>query len=127
MKRGYSLIEVLVGFLLAFFLLDLLVSAYPFIKLNNNDDLSQDLLSSFMLYEVFNVSNEINVYNDRITFKYLNEERELYFVNNRLIVKPGVVIYFNNVLEHRFYIEGDYIYVFIRRAKYKHDYKIGEL
>lgn len=127
MKKGFSLVEFLIGLVLAFLVLELLVSSFSFIQSQNNDDLSQDLLSAYMLYEIFNVSVEIDVSEQTIDFKYLNEERHLVYLNKRLMIRPGTQIYFNHVSSYRFYVKDDNIFLEILRNKIRYAYLIGEI
>lgn len=127
MKKGFSLVEVLIALVLSFFIIELLVSSFTYIKTNSNDDINQDLLSAFMLYEIFNVSVDIIVLDDSISFKYLEDQRELLLINNRLIIRPGTQIYFNNINEYEFFVKENYIYLKLKRNKKTYTYLIGEL
>ncbi len=127
MKKGFSLVEVLIALVLSFFIIELLVSSFTYIETNSNDDINQDLLSAFMLYEIFNVSVDIIVLDDSISFKYLEDQRELLLINNRLIIRPGTQIYFNNINEYEFFVKENYIYLKLKRNKKTYTYLIGEL
>ena len=127
MKKGFSLVEVLIALVLSFFIIELLVSSFTYIETNSNDDINQDLLSAFMLYEIFNVSVDIIVLDDSISFKYLEDQRELLLINNRLIIRPGTQIYFNNINEFEFFVKENYIYLKLKRNKKTYTYLIGEL
>ena len=125
MNKGYSLVEFLIGILLSFFVLNLCISNFKLVKINNNYH-NQDLISSFQLHQILNIATEVEVFNQEINFKYLNEERTLYLVNNKLIIKPGTVIYYYKIDECQFFINDDKIYLKLVRNKKVSTYLIGK-
>lgn len=127
MKKGYSLIEFLVGMILSFLILSLCLDSLNYFENSNNQYFSQDLISSTQLLHIFNLSKDIIVDESEIVFKYLNQPRSLYFVNDKIILKPGTVIYFVNVDKCLFFSEDDEIFVTIFRKNQTNTYLIGYL
>lgn len=125
MKKGYSLIEVLIGLILSFFVLQLLLAGFKYINIDRHDYSSQDLISSFQLHQILNSSTDIEVSENEVSFSYFNEERSLSLINNKLILKPGTVIYFLKVDECKFYIEDEKIYIKIIRKSGESVFLIG--
>ena len=125
MKKGYSLVEFLIGLILSFLVLDLALSGFKYVQLNQNDYTSQDLISSFQLHQILNTSIDIIVDDQEINFMYLNEERSLQLINNKLILKPGTVIYYLDVENCSFYIQDDKIYLKLLRKNKESLFLIG--
>lgn len=124
MKKGYSLVEFLIGILLSFFVLNLCINNFKLVKIHNDYN-NQDLISSLQLHQIFNLSTNIEISSNEISFSYLNEERSLGFLNNKIILKPGTVIYFVKVDDCVFYVEDEKIFVKIKRLNKESILMIG--
>lgn len=105
------MVEFLIGLILSFLVLSLLVSSFKLVEVNLYNQSSQDLISSLQLHQILNVATNIDVAADEINFDYLDESRRLHLVNNKIILKPGTVIYYLKVMEVNFYEEDEKIYV----------------
>lgn len=127
MKKGYSLVEFLIGLLLSFFVLQLCVSGLKFIKLDYHDYTSQDLISSLQIHQILNASIEINVLEQELQFSYLDQDRRLHLTNNKIILKPGTNIYYLKVDSCNFYLDDDKIYLQIIRKNKTSKFLIGLL
>lgn len=125
MKKGYSLVEFLIAIVLSFFILNLLISGFSKVKLNKEYNASQDLISSLQIFNVLNVSVDVEVLDQNINFKYLNEERQLRFVNNKIIISPGTNIYYLKVDDCLFYQTDNKIYLKILRDSRESIFLIG--
>ncbi|NLC54776.1 MAG: hypothetical protein GX769_02730 [Erysipelothrix sp.] len=127
MNKGFSLVEVLIGIVLSFFVLDLCLSVFTYTKTDLKDYSSQDLISSFQIHQILNLSTEIDVFEDEISFRYLNEIRTLYFVNDKVTIKPGTLIFFIKVDRCLFFVEDEKIYIKLFRNTQESVFLIGLL
>lgn len=125
MKQGYSLVEFLIGLILSFFVLQLCVLGLKYVKIDYHDYTSQDLISSLQLHQILNAAVEIDVSENEIKFEYLNKERRLHLVNNKIILKPGTTIYYLKVDSCIFYLEDNKIFLQITRKNKKNNFLIG--
>lgn len=126
MKKGFSLPEVLLGLLLSFFVLDLLLSNFKNVSLNNNH-MNQDLISSWQLHHILNLAVDVEVYERQITFIYFEKEREINLVNSKIIIQPGTNIYFLQVEDCKFYVEDEDIYLKVIRKSGESIFLIGKI
>lgn len=124
MKKGYSLVEFLIGILFSFFVLNLCINIFTFVKISN-DYYSQDLISSIQLHQVFNLATNVDVSDKEISFNYFNEPRSLKFINNKIILKPGTVIYYTKVDDCDFFIEDEKIFIKIKRLNKESRFMLG--
>ncbi len=119
------MIEFLIGLILSFLVLNLLVSSFKLVDINLHDQSSQDLISSLQIHQILNLATNIEVTNDEINFDYLDENRYLQLVNNKIILKPGTVIYFLKVIDIVFFLEDEKIYLKITRKSGESLFLIG--
>lgn len=125
MNKGYSLIEFLIGIILSFFVLNLLLSAFKYAEIDRHDYTSQDLVSSFQLHQILNASIDIEISEKEINFNYLNQDKSLQLINNKIILKPGTVIYFLKVEACSFYVADNKIYLKLKRKSGESLFLIG--
>lgn len=75
----------------------------------------QDIISSNQLIHILNLSNEIFSDGSSLSFYYLGKEHQLFISNQKVILSPGTVIYFQKINKGFFMIENNTIYLFITR------------
>ena len=127
MKKGYSLVEFLVGLILSFLVLDLALGGFKHAKIDNHDHTTQDLISSLQIHQILNGSTDIIVSDQIIDFNYLNQQRTLEIINSKIIMKPGTVIYYLKVDNYNFYVEDQKIYLKVTRQNIERLFLIGLL
>lgn len=127
MKKGFSLSEALIGIILSFFILLLIISSLKIVSKQNKVIEKQDLISSLQIHKILNLSTDLIVEKNTITFKYLNKEKSLEFKNNKIIMKPGTVIYYLDVLDYNFLVEENKLYLKIIRKNGEKTFLIGIL
>lgn len=127
MKKGFSLSEALIGIILSFFILLLIISSLKIISKQNKVIEKQDLISSLQIHKILNLSTDLIVEKNTITFKYLNKEKSLEFKNNKIIMKPGTVIYYLDVLDYNFVVKENKLYLKIKRKNGEKTFLIGIL
>ena len=127
MKKGFSLSEALIGIILSFFILLLIISSLKIVSKQNKVIEKQDLISSLQIHQILNLATDLLVEKNTITFKYLNKEKSLEFKNNKIIMKPGTVIYYLDVLDYNFLVEENKLYLKIIRKNGEKTFLIGIL
>ena len=127
MKKGFSLSEALIGIILSFFILLLIISSLKIISKQNKVIEKQDLISSLQIHQILNLATDLLVEKNTITFKYLNKEKSLEFKNNKIIMKPGTVIYYLDVLDYNFVLKENKLYLKIKRKNGEKTFLIGIL
>lgn len=126
-KSGFTTLEILVALIISTLIINLLHSSILLLKKVDLKTYNQDLISAMQLYQIFNVSQNIEIIPDEITFKYLNEERNLRYINDKIIMTPGTVIYFTDVKDFKFYTNDEKIYLQLKRNNKKREFLIGAL
>lgn len=127
MKKGFSLSEALIGIILSFFILLLIISSLKIISKQNKVIEKQDLISSLQIHQILNLATDLLVEKNTITFKYLNKEKSLEFKNNKIVMKPGTVIYYLDVLDYNFVVKENKLYLKIKRKNGEKTFLIGIL
>ena len=126
MKKGFSSINFLIGFMISFLVLNLLSTSLRIAKNINLDNYNNDVIAALQLYQILNISTFISVEDQQINFKYLSDDRSLSLVNNKLILQPGTVIYFTNVDDLKFTNLNDKIILNVSRKNKQSRFLIGE-
>lgn len=127
MKKGFTTLNLLLGLLCSVFVINLLYGSVSLIIKHRYQEYNQDIISALKLYQVFNLAQEVEVFENRINFKYLNENRSLVFLKDKIMMKPGTVIYFLNVVDFKFIQDQHLIYLQILRNKHHRKFLIGEI
>ena len=127
MKKGFSLSEALIGIILSFFILLWMISSLKIVSKQNKVIEKQDLISSLQIHQILNLATDLLVEKNTITFKYLNKEKSLEFKNNKIIMKPGTVIYYLDVLDYNFVVKENKLYLKIKRKNGEKTFLIGIL
>lgn len=125
MNRGYNTLSLLIGMLLSIVILNLIVSSLKLISNVNLTNNNQDYVSSVQLYSILAHSKNIEVSDTVINFTYLNEDRTLSLVNNKLIMSPGTVIYYTNISDIYFQVVDTSIIFNFKRANTYHKLLVG--
>lgn len=125
LNKGFTSIEFLLGLLLSMYLSLLLFNSVKLIQRTSLTSYNHDLLSAVQIHQILNASIDIDVQRESITFKYLNEERRLRFVNDKLVMSPGTVIYFLDVKDYYFKEDDEVIILYLRRNNRFRKYKVG--
>ncbi len=125
LNKGFTSIEFLLGLLLSMYLSLLLFNSVKLIQRTSLTSYNHDLLSAVQIHQILNASIDIDVQRESITFKYLNEERRLRFVNDKLVMSPGTVIYFLDVKDYYFKEDDEVIILYLRRNDRFRKYKVG--
>lgn len=86
----------------------------------------QDVLSALQLYQVFNVSCDVAVRDEFVDFVHLGEKKQLRYVNQKIVMSPGTVIYFSSVNHFKFQKEDDQLYLTLKRNKEHRKFLIGK-
>ncbi len=127
MKKGYTMLNTILALLLSFMILDLLWTTFQQMKRIDTKNYNQDILSALQVYALFNQASNIRVNDKIIHFELGNEDRTLRYVNQKLVMSPGTVIYWLDVTDYQFYVFEEKIYLQIKRKQQWHDYLIGNL
>lgn len=111
-KRGFTLIEVLVGlFCLSFCLLIATQLAYVLLQFPKEAYRNEDLIAVRQLQKMLAESSSYALDQNRIQFVYRGEVYELLLKQQRLVKQPGYEIFLKDIIEGEFYMEDTCAYV----------------
>lgn len=125
LNKGFTSIEFLLGLLLSMYLSLLLFNSVKLIQRTSLTSYNHDLLSAVQIHQILNASTDIDVQRESISFKFLNEERTLRFVNDKLVMSPGTVIYYLDVKDYYFEADDEIIILYLKRNNRFRKYKVG--
>lgn len=108
-RRGFTLIELLIALNLSMMLLHLMVFALSSLRLPSSQiDVRQNLNGVYQLRQRLALCRVKKVERRRITCTFNHKEHELLFEDDRLIMRPGYVVYLEKI-EAGFFEEQDTI------------------
>ena len=125
-KRGFSLLEFLCALfcfsIISLFLVNVFILLH---KMPAYKESVQDIISTNQLIHIFNQSNQISTDGTSVFFNYRNRDNVLSLVNDKVIISPGVLIYFIDTQEVYFEIDQGKLYITIIRLNRSRKYLIG--
>lgn len=125
-RSAYSSIEVVLSVFVVSLCTLLTISTMRLLARQPQLDLIHDMNGVMQLQELVAYSEIIAVEESRLVLQYQAEEVSLEEVNNRLIRKPGTVIYLANVEQVRFYWEDELILMQFERKQKEYRYVLGK-
>lgn len=106
------MVRTIVALLITLSILPLATSVFKFV---GNYDFNYNLVNNELaisdLRRVMLIAYDIEVYEYQINFIYHNDNYSLSYVNDKLLLQPGSQIYLYDILQARFFIENNSIYV----------------
>lgn len=127
MNKGFTLLESLIALLVSSCIFQLLLMTQTVLHHNQiMPYLAQDVMSSYQLQRIFMLSTNIEQLDETtLEFDYLGEKRWLVIEHNRAFMQDGMVIYFNDIDDAMFEINGKDIYFFYQRLQREYKLLIG--
>lgn len=97
-RRGFTLIELLIALNLSMLLIHLMVFALSSLRFPSPQiDLRQNMNGIYQLRQRLALCRVKKVENQRITCTFNHKEHELQFEDDRLIMRPGYVVYLEKI------------------------------
>lgn len=124
MKKAFTSLNLLIALLLSTGLLSLLVSSLNILSHSVDKSYNQEYLASLQIQNILAHAKDLLVEDNLLSFNYLGEARQLKYVNQKLIMTPGTVIYFLDVEKFKFEIFDGKVILNIYRD-YHYRYLIG--
>lgn len=125
-KKGYTLLECLIALFILSLCLSLFSTYISYLDYLKVDDYNlQDEIGIYQLQITLAKNEIVSVENDEIVYKTYNNECLISLVNNRLISKPGTLIYLINIDEVSFEQEEEVIYLIYVRDEKEYRYPIA--
>lgn len=122
MKKAFTSLNILIALLLSTGLLSLLVSSLNIASQSLSKSYNQEYISSLQIKQILSLSQNVEVDISQLSFLYQGENRKILYVNNKLIMTPGTIIYFLDVDDYKFQIENNRIILSLFRDRtYKYD------
>lgn len=118
-NKGLIVEDYLITLLLMSVSLSIIVSVFSIIiKYDFFNELVQDEIMIYQLRRDLLISYNYNMSNNCLSFEKNGKKWKLYYVNNKLILTPGVQVILDNIETLEFSIENDFLYLnYIRNNK----------
>ncbi len=116
--KAYTLLECLLALIIASYIFLAVNSVFTIVmNLSADTQFSQDLLSLQQFRLILACAEDLDIKEDEITYRYDDNNWEVYVVNRHLIVTPGTQIVLEDIDFCEFVNEGNNYYVVYGRNK----------
>ena len=111
-KKGFLISDYVITLLVLTIIFNIMIQTFSIIsKYQFMNQKLQDELMIYHIRKIMLVADNIEVTHDNIKLKYNLKDRKLYQANDKLILSDGVQVLLDKVLNVRFYIDNNIIYL----------------
>ena len=111
MNKGYLLLDYLISLFVMIMILALLISS---LKIYQFKIINYDIQDEIMLYKLRKkllFASNIELDDNVLSYEYLDQKVEIYYVNGHLINTPGTIIILENIDDFNFEYENSNYYI----------------
>jgi len=126
-NKGSIELSTLLALMIALMMLPIALSIFKF-SANYEYDYQEieDEIVLYKLRKVYLLSYDQEIKSEEISFVYDNKTWNLSYINGHLLLKPGSLIYLDNIEYAEFYEYGDLLYVHYKRGDKEYEKVIGK-
>ena len=111
-KKGFLISDYVITLLVLTIIFNIMIQTFSIIsKYQFMNQKLQDELMIYHIRKIMLVADNIEVTQDNIKLKYNLKDRKLYQANDKPILSDGVQVLLDKVLNVRFYIDNNIIYL----------------
>lgn len=111
-KKGFLISDYVITLLVLTIIFNIMIQTFSIIsKYQFMNQKLQDELMIYHIRKIMLVADNIEVTHDNIKLKYNLKDRKLYQANDKLILSDGVQVLLDKVLNVKFYIDNNIIYL----------------
>lgn len=111
-KKGFLISDYVITLLVLTIIFNIMIQTFSIIsKYQFMNQKLQDELMIYHIRKIMLVADNIEVTHDNIKLKYNLKDRKLYQANDKLILSDGVQVLLDKVLNVKFYVDNNIIYL----------------
>ncbi len=125
-KRGFILLRTLISLVITFTMIIILLNSLKVLSNYDNESINlQEEISSIQLIRLLSMSYDLKVSHNEIYFNLEENNWNIKYLNNNVILQPGTQTYFFNVDDVYFNIESNLVYINYSRNDKQYKRVIG--